>query len=133
MKVLKFHDVNMLFLEEGEIHFVPNCPTRLLSKIHIGVTVYLLNSFLLGMSSNGQNIAFFKLIAQRDRSLHRPVPAPTCRPCTIREIFIPWPRIIFIMTVRQKPESGHIIEQAGNLGKLVNHLPHIITKTKLVL
>ena len=57
MKVLRFgtfDDVNMLlFCKRGEIHLVPNCPTRLFSKNHIGVTVYLLNGLLLGISSHG--------------------------------------------------------------------------------
>ena len=43
----------MLLLQEGEIHLVPNCPTNLFSKNHIGVTVYLLNSLFLGISSHG--------------------------------------------------------------------------------
>ena len=37
----------------GEIRLVPNCPTRLFSKNHNGVTVYLLNSLLSGISSYG--------------------------------------------------------------------------------
>ena len=43
----------LLILQEGEIHLVPNCPTHLFSKNHTGVTVYLLNSLLLGISSHG--------------------------------------------------------------------------------
>ena len=35
------------------MHLIPNCPTRLFSKINIGITVYLLNSLLLGISSHG--------------------------------------------------------------------------------
>ena len=55
MKILrfgKFHDVSnyVVILQEGEIHLVPNC----FSKIHIGVTVSdLLNSLLSGILSHG--------------------------------------------------------------------------------
>ena len=43
----------VVLLQEGEIHLVPNCRTILFSKNHIGVTDYLLNSLLLGISSHG--------------------------------------------------------------------------------
>ena len=43
----------VVILQEGEIHLVPIDPTRLFSKNHIGVTVYLRNSLLLGISSHG--------------------------------------------------------------------------------
>ena len=41
------------YFARGEIHLVPNCPTSLFSKSHIGVTVYLLDSLLLGISFPG--------------------------------------------------------------------------------
>ena len=41
------------FAGGGEIQLVPDCPTRLFSKNHIGVTVYLLNSLILGFLSHG--------------------------------------------------------------------------------
>ena len=57
MKVLRFgtfDDAKMLlFCRRGEIQLVPDCPTRLFSKNHIGVTVYLLNSLILGFLSDG--------------------------------------------------------------------------------
>ena len=57
MKVLRFgtfDDAKMLlFCRRGEIQLVPACPTRLFSKNHIGVTVYLLNSLILGFLSHG--------------------------------------------------------------------------------
>ena len=43
----------VVILHEGEIQLVPDCLTRLFSKNPIGVTIYLLNSLLLGISSHG--------------------------------------------------------------------------------
>ena len=40
-------------MREGGDPTVPDCPTCLFSKNHIGVTVYLLKSLILGIPSHG--------------------------------------------------------------------------------
>ena len=56
IKVLRsgtFEVNKLLFCKRGEIQSVPDCTTHLFLKIHIDVTVYLLNSLILGFSSHG--------------------------------------------------------------------------------
>ena len=48
-----FRDVALCcFAVRGETYSVPDCPTHMFSKIHVGVTVYLFNILSSGSSSH---------------------------------------------------------------------------------